>query len=89
MISQEALGDKQAVAIAEAIATANEIAGTADVFRRPVRLLIEEETMDEGTPVWRINYLPVMPPGVFSRGGDYTVKINANDGTVHQTLIGQ
>jgi hypothetical protein len=88
MISQKALNDEQAVSIAEAIATANEIAKTADVFHRPVRLLIEE-AVDEDTPVWRINYLPVTPPDVLLRGGDYMVEINAKDGTVHQALHGQ
>lgn len=88
-VSEKVLNDSQAVSLAEALATANEAARQAGVFHRAVRLQIEEEPTGDGIPLWRIHYLPVPPPGIFLRGGDYTVEIDARDGAIHRVLQGQ
>lgn len=68
MVSQKVLNDGQAVSVAEALASANEVAHAEGVYEREVRIVIEEATT-EGLSVWRINYVPVTPPGTFRRGG--------------------
>ena len=83
------MNNKQVISSAEAVATANEVAQREGIYAHPVRLQVEEEVTADGIPLWRIHYLPVMPAGVFSRGGDYTVDVNAQDGSVYRTLIGQ
>lgn len=89
MISERALNDDKAISLAEALAVANEAAQKAGINDRPVRLMIEERTSEDGTALWRINFLPVPPPGVFMRGGDYMVEVNAADGAIHRVLQGQ
>ncbi len=89
MISEKVLKDSQAVSVAEAVAVANEVAREAGIYDRPVQLSIQERTTEDGTAVWRISYMPVPPPGIFTRGGDYLVEVNAQDGTVYRVLFGQ
>ena len=49
----------------------------------------EQDSTGEGIKVWRFNYLPILPPGLTMRGGDFMVEVNAADGTIHQALRGQ
>ena len=89
MISERALKDKRAISLAEAVAIANETAQAAGVPGETMRLFVEEELQADGILLWRINYAPVSPPGTFPRGGDYTVEVNSEDGTVYRALRGQ
>lgn len=89
MISERALNDDKAVSLVEALAVANEAAHAAGVYLRPIRLMIEERTAEDGTSLWQINFLPNPPPGVFLRGGDYRVEVNAENGLIYRVLSGQ
>lgn len=89
MLSEQASNDKRALSLAEAVALASERARAAGVPDERMRLFVEEDTQEDGIPFWRINFAPMSPPGTFPRGGDYTVEVNADDGTVRRALRGQ
>jgi len=89
VISEKALHDPQAVSLAEAVAAANEKARAVGMDTDDWRILVEQETSEKGTPLWRVSYMPIPPPGVRMRGGDYIVEVDATTGAVYRTMHGQ
>lgn len=89
LVSERVLNDATAVSVAEAVAVANETAQQAGINTKERQVTVRQSSASDGMTLWRISYLPITPPGVFSRGGDYIVDVNALDGTVVRSVKGQ
>lgn len=71
----------------QALVIANQQAQEAGVNALQSRITVTQQTAEDASLVWRINYGPQNPVG--RRGGDLLIEVNADDGTVRRTLRGQ
>ena len=78
--------DELAMAVARAVATANEAATSQGMDLRSSLVTITEESSPPSR-VWRIHYGP--RDYILRRGGDLTVLVNERDGKVQRILRGQ
>ena len=88
-VNPEVLNDPLVASLAQALSVANKAAAAAGWKASECTIHTEQAVADDGTQIWRVDYAPHDPPGVFRRGGDFIVEVNADDGTIYRTLLGQ
>jgi hypothetical protein len=88
-VNPEVLNDPLVASLAQALSVANRTADAAGWNAAECIIHTEQAVADDGHRIWRVDYAPPSPPGVYRRGGDFIVEVNADDGTVHRTLRGQ
>jgi hypothetical protein len=83
------LDDPMAVSVGTAVAVANRHITAEGINLEERSILVRQATAEDGTPLWRISYLPIPPPGMTMRGGDYIVEVNTKDASIYRTRLGQ
>jgi hypothetical protein len=85
-LTPEAMNDPEAVSLANIVSIAKRRAIERGVMPEDNYLGITQVRGSDPV-VWRINFGPKTPE--FARGGDFTVFVNAIDGSIHKELWGQ